>query len=145
MPPNVVHSTSERRRNPRPRIARTGAAAPGGSTDRSTGRVAGGGGSGRPVSAVTRASISASTFSDSSKRPLASYQRGDSGRYRQASTAKMIGRPPRKNITRQPVLSVTDGMSTRASSGDRKYPTDRNESAIPVNRPRIAGGHSSAP
>ena len=56
-----------------------------------------------------------------------------------------MGRPPRKNITRQPVPLVTDGISASASSGDRKYPTDRNESAIPVNRPRIAGGHSSAP
>ena len=105
----------------------------------------GGGGSGRPISAATRASISVSTFSDSAKRPRASYQRGDSGTYRHARKAKMIGRPPRKNMTRQPVSFVTDGISHSASSGDRKYPMDRNESAIPVNRPRIAGGHSSAP
>ena len=103
-----------------------------------------GGGSGVPSSADTRASISRSTRSASANRPLASYQRGDSGKYFQASKAKRTGKPPKRNIRRQPVSLVTDGMSTSASSGDRKYPMDRKLSAIPVNRPRTAGGQSSA-
>src|ERR1700722_8509957 len=134
---------TERRRKRRLESSLPGAVPLGAGGAGGGGAVAGGG-SGLPRSAVTRASMWPSTRSASASRPLASYQRGDSGTYFQASKAKRTGNPPRKNITRQPVSLVRDGMSSSASSGDRKYPTDRKLSAIPVNRPRTFGGQSSA-
>src|SRR5215472_4749568 len=95
----------------------------GGASARAAG---GGGGRGFPISDSTRASMSRSTFSASARRPFDSDHRGDSGTNFQARKAKMTGTPPRKNITRQPVVFASEGISTSASSGDRKYPTDRN-------------------
>src|ERR1700677_4488832 len=131
---------TERRRYRRLKSSRIGAVA-----DAPAAGAAGGGsgGSGLPSSASTCASISRRTRSASAERPFASHQRGDSGTYFQARKAKTTGSPPRRNITRQPVPFVADGMSSSASTGDRKYPTDRKVSAIPVNLPRRAGGQSS--
>ncbi len=64
--------------------------------------------------------MSLSTAPHWAQRPAASYQHGHSGNTHQATTANTTGRPPTKNIVRQPLGFAADGMRKAASIGEAK-------------------------
>src|SRR5665213_548614 len=116
VPPKVTQSVAERRRRGGLKIARNGwrGATAGTSTS------GGNGASGAPSERSALASIFANAASDSNQWPLDSSHRGDSGRKRHASNANKIGIPPIMNMMRQPSVSLTLGIKSRAKSGERK-------------------------